>query len=82
MKINWKTSNAKYTSGQDGFVGKWRIFDIFYDGIKRIDEKEILTCYLPGIKRYLGNFKTKEEAGYSYASAEKKYYGDFSRSSG
>jgi hypothetical protein len=35
-----------------------------------------------GKRIFLGAFKTKEEAGYSYASAEKKYYGDFSRSSG
>lgn len=35
-----------------------------------------------GKRIFLGAFKTKEEAGYSYAFAENKYYGSFSRTGG
>ena len=61
-KIIWKDDKAKYSNGEHGFVGKWRVFGVHYDGIVKTEKREKLTCRLPDIKQDLGNFKTREEA--------------------
>ena len=61
-KIIWKEDKAKYSNGYHGFVGKWRIFGVHYDGVVKTENREKLTCRLPDLKSDLGNFKTIEEA--------------------
>jgi len=61
--IKWKKSKAIYVSGITGYLGKWQIFYLFWDGIvsKDDDRNYGLRCYLPGIKSHLGHFKEEEK---------------------
>lgn len=61
MTIHWKRNTAKYSNGEIGIVGKWRCFEIVWDGLLSRDDKTTppyqLACALPGIKPHLGNFQ-------------------------
>lgn len=64
MNLVWKESNKKYVSGEDAFLGRFKVGGIFYDGTrpKNTEERYRAVCMLPGILPDLGNFMTPEEA--------------------
>lgn len=51
--IEWKPDNGMYCSGDDGFWGKWKVFNVSWNGTMSKGEtrpKYVLYCKLPGIK--------------------------------
>ncbi|KKK93193.1 hypothetical protein LCGC14_2695350 [marine sediment metagenome] len=51
--IEWKEAKGAFASGDDGFWGKWRVFNVAWNGSMTKGEtrpKYVLHCYLPGIK--------------------------------
>ena len=48
----------------EGITGKYKAFEIFWDGGTNKEDKEKyrLVCMLHGIKSYLGHFTTEDEA--------------------
>ena len=64
LKLVWKIDSNRYGSSQSGYLGKWKVVSIFYDGTTGRDDpnKEKLVCLLPGIKNVVGKFKTTKEA--------------------
>lgn len=60
--IEWKTSRARYVTGQNGYFGRWKVFSIEYDGCTVDDDKIIAYCMLPGIQNHLGHYKDYDSA--------------------
>ena len=61
--IKWEKNIKQYSSGEDGFLGKYKIFSIWWDGGNPPEGKHYaLSCFLPGIKDHLGHFKNEVEA--------------------
>lgn len=54
----------KYANGELLFLGAWNVGVIHYDSCCSVDDqlKYKAQCMLPGIKTYLGHFKTMIEA--------------------
>jgi len=74
-KIKWEQAQGYFESGIDGKAGKWKVFNVFWDGGRPRDEnnKFSLKCFLPGIKNGLGHFKSEEDA-MSYAEKAFAYW--------
>ena len=65
VELLWKDSDGQYTSGEHGYLGKYKVFTIFYNSTRSKSDTENewrIGCSLPGIKRELGCAKTMEEA--------------------
>lgn len=64
IKIDYLESPGRFAQGDDAYLGKWRIGWVGWDASGRRDDpkKYKVTCALPGIKDYLGNFATPVEA--------------------
>ena len=62
-KITWKEEIGPFGYlSIEGYVGKWKIFSISYNGIDRDKSKrQILFCTLPGIKNRF-DFPDEESA--------------------
>lgn len=62
--MEWERFSGQYISGEQAKLGKWTIFQIFYDACtsKDYEEKYKLKCSLPGIKDVIGHFKEVEGA--------------------
>ena len=64
--IEWTWDTAPYSNGEYGCLGKYRVFNIYWNAARpqgstnKNDYK--LTCKLPGIKSELGEFETQEKA--------------------
>jgi hypothetical protein len=65
-KIIWIIDERKSSTSKFGTIGKWKIFSTYYDGNTSKDDSTTgrirLTCFLPGIKKNLGNFQNETEA--------------------
>jgi len=64
MNMKWEKSTLQYTSGENLFLGKWRVGGIHYNSLKSKDDplKYKATCRLPGIKDDLGHFEDEDKA--------------------
>ena len=63
IDMEWKESTAKYTTGENLFLGRWKVASAYYDGTSANSEnKWAAACALPGIKDRLGHFDTIETA--------------------
>lgn len=68
-KLNWKPNGGSYNNGYNGYLGKYIVLTISWDGISRVNcisrgnyNRWKLYANLPGIKTYLGNHETVEAA--------------------
>jgi len=50
-----------YSNGIDLYAGKWIIGSVACDSASSAENKFKVTCKLPGIPSYLGNFKTQDD---------------------
>ena len=51
VNITWKEDGRLYSSGgKDGFLGKWRVASIGWDGVNKTEKKWIVYFHLPGLK--------------------------------
>ena len=62
--IKWEREEGRYSFSNVGYLGKYKAFEITYDGMSNRNEgkNEKLTCYLNGIRPNLGNFGSVDEA--------------------
>jgi hypothetical protein len=61
--IEWKNVTGKYSSGEDGFLGKWCVATVGWDGVNRTNDKWIVFLHLPGLKsRLKQQYKEIEDA--------------------
>ena len=58
--ITWK-EKIVYGVRQDGYIGKWHIFSVFYNSIDRSKPKYVLSNKLPGLEGRVF-FETQEDA--------------------
>ena len=63
MTVYWKELNQKYISATAIFIGKLKVAEYFYDGMRpKGDPKQYrVSSSCPGIKENLGNYETVEE---------------------
>jgi hypothetical protein len=63
MKITWKKMSDPYISGESAYVGKWRVGDVYFDGMRRAETAPYtFTCLLPGLKQKNVGYATLEDA--------------------
>ena len=57
--VKWETNVRKYSSGENAKLGKFIVGEVFYDSAtsKSDDKKYAATCFLPGIRKNLGNYQ-------------------------
>jgi|WetSurMetagenome_2_1015567.scaffolds.fasta_scaffold1430860_1 hypothetical protein len=63
-QIRWEKYDKQYSSGDAGFLGKWKIFTIFWMMMSKTekDNPYCLNCDLPGIKNNIGHFPDIDSA--------------------
>lgn len=68
IEIVWNRQTTQYSNGYNGYLGKYIVFTCNWDSANNKGNalKHKLNCTLPGIKTYLGNFTTGQEA-FNYA---------------
>lgn len=68
MSIKWKPATGTWASGDDGFWGRWKVFNVTFNGSMTKGEtrpKYVLYCKLPGIKdafKWLEQDEAKKKA--------------------
>ncbi len=70
----WKSSDLQRANNEDGYLGIYKVFCLQYDVIigSQTNKDYILICYLPGVKKELGNFELED--GKKFAESILKYW--------
>ena len=75
MNFKWSPKTQPYATGEDLYLGKWRVGSYYYDSMKGQNEKDkySVDMMLPGIRNHQGSFAKIADAK---AMAEKvvKYW--------
>lgn len=61
MKIEWKETPLRSGNGVHGYLGKYKIFEVFYDGVTKSVLPYTVTCDLPGLKPKFQGFESQEQ---------------------
>ncbi len=70
----WKSNNKQCVNNEEGYLGIYKVFCLQYDVVigSQTNKDYFLICYLPGIRKELGNFEVEE--GKKFAENVLKYW--------
>jgi hypothetical protein len=62
-RIEWQRNQARFVTGELGYLGKYRVFSIWWDGVQGSTFSEgpwVMSCKLPGIKELVGRSQSAD----------------------
>lgn len=54
-RVKWSRRTTKFSNGQDGMVGRIKVFGINWAVLRHADGPWLLQCDLPGLEKYVSH---------------------------